>query len=119
MGTKNNPGDFDCYANAHPDEPMFVLLGRDRHAAALVRFWAHLRAREGEDEAKVSEAQHCAEMMDAWARKLGKTPAGHGPFRCGACGEMFVTTGQSSIPVRWLLDRPVKRRQMKSFKHRS
>lgn len=29
MGTKNNPGAFDCYANAEPDEPMFVLLARD------------------------------------------------------------------------------------------
>ncbi|HAW11807.1 MAG TPA: aspartate decarboxylase, partial [Chloroflexi bacterium] len=29
MGTKNNPGKFDCYDDAHPDEPMFVLLGRD------------------------------------------------------------------------------------------
>lgn len=37
MGTKNNPGTFDCYANAAPDEPMFVLLGRDKHAPLLVR----------------------------------------------------------------------------------
>ena len=37
MGTKNNPGVFDCYANAEPDEPMFVLLGRDKDAATLVR----------------------------------------------------------------------------------
>ena len=28
MGTKNNPGRFDCYGNAEPDEPIFVLLGR-------------------------------------------------------------------------------------------
>jgi hypothetical protein len=29
MGTKSNPGPFDCYAKAEPDEPMFVLLARD------------------------------------------------------------------------------------------
>ena len=29
MATKNNPGKFDCYTNAEPDEPMFILLGRD------------------------------------------------------------------------------------------
>lgn len=23
MGSKTNPGQFDCYANALPDEPMF------------------------------------------------------------------------------------------------
>lgn len=33
MGTKNNPGEFDCYANAAPDEPMFILLGRDQTRA--------------------------------------------------------------------------------------
>ena len=31
MGTKNNPGKFDCYANAKPDEPLFVLLVAFRH----------------------------------------------------------------------------------------
>lgn len=29
MGTKSNPTQFDCYANALPDEPMFILLARD------------------------------------------------------------------------------------------
>ena len=48
MGTKNNPGEFDCYANAQPDEPMFVLLGRDKHAPALVWLWAVLRQLDGE-----------------------------------------------------------------------
>ncbi len=74
MGTKNNPGAFDCYANAKPDEPIFVLLGRDHHAAALVRLWALARQSDGEDEAKVAEAFNCADQMDAWARSLGKDP---------------------------------------------
>src|SRR5260370_1328762 len=43
MGTKNKPGKFDCYANAEPDEPMFVLLGRDRLAAHLVSIWSKVR----------------------------------------------------------------------------
>ncbi len=43
MGTKNNPGKFDCYANASPDEPMFVLLGRDRLASHLVSIWSKIR----------------------------------------------------------------------------
>jgi len=72
MGTKNNPGDFDCYANAEPDEPIFVLLGRDRHAPSLVRLWALLRSAEGEDEAKVSEALACAAAMDGHLRSIGK-----------------------------------------------
>ena len=43
MGTKNNPGKFDCYENAEPDEPMFVLLGRDPLAAHLVSLWSKIR----------------------------------------------------------------------------
>lgn len=43
MGTKNNPGKFDCYASAEPDEPMFVLLARDPSAPWLTVAWAALR----------------------------------------------------------------------------
>jgi hypothetical protein len=69
MGTKNNPGDFDCYANAEPDEPMFVLLGRDRHAPLLVRLWAELRHLEREDPAKLREALTCAEAMAQYRKR--------------------------------------------------
>jgi hypothetical protein len=76
MATKNNPGKFDCYANAQPDEPMFVLLGRDPMAGMLVRQWAAMRQAKGEDISKVQEALNCADALDAWARSLGKTPVG-------------------------------------------
>lgn len=67
MGTKINPGNFDCYAAAAPDEPLFVLLGRDPLAPTLVRLWALLRSQEGEsDEAKVQEALTAAEDMQRW-----------------------------------------------------
>lgn len=73
MGTKNKPGKFDCYAAAHPDEPMFVLLGRDPLAPFLVDEWAHQRAatREMTEQniAKVNEARECARAMRAWAAK--------------------------------------------------
>lgn len=71
MGTKLNPGKFDCYTNAAPDEPMFILLARDRHAPALVRAWAAWRRAAGEDPFKVAEAEACAEAMERW--KLEKT----------------------------------------------
>jgi hypothetical protein len=74
MGTKNNPGPFDCYEAAHPDEPMFVLLGRDANAGVLVRLWADIREQRGEDPGKIAEARACADKMGAWAKKLGKTP---------------------------------------------
>jgi hypothetical protein len=69
MGTKNNPGDYDCYQHAHPDEPMFVLLGRDPLAGLLVRLWAEARAELGEtSEEKLAEAYRCADAMVGWAR---------------------------------------------------
>lgn len=76
MGTKNNPGMFDCYDAAEPDEPMFVLLARDRMAPQLVRDWADARADAGEDRAKVQEAYDCADAMDAWRREHRPAPIG-------------------------------------------
>lgn len=67
MGTKNNPGRYDCYANAHPDEPMFVLLGRDRFGASIVRLWAAVRETLRDDAQKVAEARTCADAMQVWA----------------------------------------------------
>lgn len=68
MGTKNKPGTFDCYANADPDEPMFILLGRDRHGPMLVRLWAIVRWLTGEKREKVAEAFRCARHMKNWRR---------------------------------------------------
>lgn len=76
MGTKNNPGDWDCYANAEPDEPMFILLGRDRDASQAVKMWAFSRMqqidlgiRPESDRAQVSEAMKCATEMEIWHRE--------------------------------------------------
>lgn len=66
MGTKNNPGKFDCYASAEPDEPMFVLLARDPLAPILVRLWADLREHAAGNPSKVAEARQCATNMAAW-----------------------------------------------------
>ena len=90
MGTKNNPGKFDCYENAEPDEPRFALLGRDPLAGLLVDLWVALRRhswsrcarilgvlisvaieesklpRDGEKEL---EAERCAESMMDWIYK--------------------------------------------------
>lgn len=63
MGTKNEPGQFDCYTTAAPNEPIFVLLGRDKHAPLLVQLWASLRQFDGEDQDKVDEARRCATAM--------------------------------------------------------
>jgi hypothetical protein len=73
MGTKRNPGPIDCYANAEPDEPIFVMRGKDRHAPRLVRAWAAFRREEGEDPAIVQGAFDIADAMDLW--RAGHRPA--------------------------------------------
>lgn len=84
MGTKVDPGIFDCHANAEPDEPMFVLLGRDPHAHAAVRKWADdreqmIRAglKPAEDIYMVYEARQCADAMEVYciARAKAKKEA--------------------------------------------
>jgi hypothetical protein len=79
MGTKSNPTPYDCYKNAEPDEPLFVLLGRDVHAARLVRQWADTRAieigrglRPVEDLEQVKEAIECADAMQSY--QLNRVP---------------------------------------------
>jgi len=76
MGSKVDPGKFDCYANALPTEPMFILLARDNTAPVLVEEWAALRQMEinegkrpKSDCALVIEARECAESMRRWRAK--------------------------------------------------
>jgi hypothetical protein len=73
LGSKLNPGRFDCYSRARPDEPMFVLLARDPSAPYIVDQWAKQRLfdiqrgiKPESDKAKVNEAIECAERMRAW-----------------------------------------------------
>lgn len=77
MGTKNNPGQFDCYKAAESDEPMFILLARDPLAPILVDLWASLRYEAGcitpdaicsKHKAKVNEARKVADEMRAFRR---------------------------------------------------
>ena len=73
MGSKLSPGTFDCYANAEPDEPMFVLLARDASAPDIVDVWARTREnmiatglKPESDRKMVLEAQQCAIAMHQW-----------------------------------------------------
>ena len=67
MGTKIKPGKFDCYEKAEPDEPMFVLLARDKTAALVVELWM-LQQTEIDDE-KLQEAKECAAAMRKWHKE--------------------------------------------------
>lgn len=76
MGSKNNPGKFDCYAKALPDEPTFTLLARDPDFAEIVELWASKRTKAvrcGErplnDMDMVNEALNCASDGANWRRQ--------------------------------------------------
>jgi hypothetical protein len=91
MGTKNNPGKYDCYAKADPDEPLFTLRGKDVSAPYLVEIWTAVRqgryrpamealaamfrdprviALTGGECEKFDEALACAGAMREWRKKL-------------------------------------------------
>lgn len=88
MGTKNDPGRFDCYDRAEGDEPMFVLLARDPLAPDVVRTWADAYEERGGNPEKVAEARACANEMERWTpgAELARQYAGCPIFdRDGAC----------------------------------
>ena len=66
MATKANPGAFDCYANAEPDEPLFTVLARDRVGGDLVRVWVVLRAcgEDGELRRMLDDIARVVEQAD-------------------------------------------------------
>ena len=94
MGTKNNPGKYDCYRKADPDEPIFTLRGKDVSAPYLVQMWAavrqgdfvkvldileemgadpRIRALVGQCE-KFEECDEVAAAMREWRRRLDAEP---------------------------------------------
>jgi hypothetical protein len=112
MGTKLNPGAYDCYANAEPDEPMFVLLGRDKHAPTLVWLWAALRELDQEDAAKVAEARDCVTAMLTWQRDHGRAPGGLGSAALAAVLELIRAANES---VRIAVNQPTSEAQVRLF----
>ena len=75
MGTKANPGPFDCHADADTHEPIFTLRARDPLASMLVDLWVDLRElsrpRDHEpdryrEQRKRDDATNCAIAMRQW-----------------------------------------------------
>lgn len=90
MGTKNDPGEFDCYAKLLPDEPYFLIRAKDPVGAATVREWCRLREEANvkpDDEARIAVAERCAEWMEQWREKH----EGPKPFETSA-GDLWDST---------------------------
>lgn len=69
MSTKQNPGEYDCYAKLAPDEPYFVLRAKDPLAPALIELWAEQRRVQYGVYKKLDEAVACAEKMREWKKQ--------------------------------------------------
>ena len=94
MGTKTNPGPFDCYASAAPDEPIFILRAVDPAAPDAIEDWCDIRSkmiRHGtkpdSDWQMIFEARAVADQMRDWRRSsrrgtvpLHPLPAAPMPF---------------------------------------
>ncbi len=63
MGSRNEPGAFDCYNDADDDEQRFTLLGRDPMAPLVLDAWIKLRRAAGDSEEKLAEAMKCKRKM--------------------------------------------------------
>lgn len=83
MATKNNPGAFQCYQAALPDEEIFTILGRDLAGPATLRFWATERVKLGlgkteDDLGRVAAALNEADAMSVWRQNAIADAEAHG-----------------------------------------
>ncbi len=66
-----------CMQHAHPEEMVFVLLGRDPASPIAIRAWVHERVRLGKNDysdAQIVEAMECAATMEREGRKWVDAP---------------------------------------------
>ncbi|HVB68010.1 MAG TPA: hypothetical protein VNE67_09165 [Acetobacteraceae bacterium] len=85
MGTRNNPGEFDCYGRALPDEPLFTLLARDVDYAAVVCEWASRRLhRIARGEAPFSDINLVIEALQTGVQGSDWRGANMGKWRANS-----------------------------------
>jgi hypothetical protein len=106
-----------CMGHAHPEEMVFVLLGRDSAAPVAIRAWVAERLRLGknvETDAQVTDALSIAETMELEGRRwVGvcaharttrgeNSPLRYGSKRTQVCSDcrMFRTHGHNTDPDR-------------------
>lgn len=81
MGTKNNPGKYDCHAKAADDEPLFTLRAKDTLSPYIVELWVMMREWEIHQKfndweipeaykEKLAEARKVAQDMRKWREEV-------------------------------------------------
>ena len=71
MGTKTDPGEYDCYKKAEEDEPIFILRASDPLSPKLVRKWVSMSisrapAHTQRNILKWIDAMKTAKAMEEW-----------------------------------------------------
>lgn len=78
MGTKKEPGQFDCLSKLKDDEPYFLLKASDPLAAQIVREWAwRAYINTLHEPEKIDEAKRCADQMEHYRAQNNLTPWGN------------------------------------------
>lgn len=103
----------DCLAKRRPDEPMFILLGRDPDAHNIVRTWAERRLAAGGDPEHCQMGLDTAERMRAYASDPANRPAS-APEASAYPAQHPVTegAGEAVARVQKYLTERAKMRQM-------
>lgn len=84
MGTRNRPGQYDCWSRLADDEPYFLLMARDNSAPAAIIAWVGDRLdrikngerRGADDLPQLREALGAIRDMVAWHRALNPRSGG-------------------------------------------
>jgi len=58
-----------CLNRSQNDEPVFVLVGRDRTAPAAIEAWCDLAKEAGAPEEKIREGLRDARLMREWQER--------------------------------------------------
>lgn len=66
----HNLVESEAVEKAQDNEPVFVLLGRDKQAPAIIRLWAAHRAIAEGPSAQTLEAERIADEMEAYSATL-------------------------------------------------
>ena len=101
MSSKNNPGPFNCYAAAMPDENIFTVLARDPAYPATLDFWRAERVRQGkadteDDIARLASIAHEIKTGREWREINLHGPDGEPTWRTKMS---FVTDDTRPIRV--------------------
>lgn len=83
-----------CFNRAAEDEPMFVLLGRDKSASYAIKAWIEHRVATGknrESDPQIVKAMKLAEWLGLKRPSCAECgtemhPAGDRCYRCPNCG---------------------------------